>query len=142
MICTAFRNSAPNRRYSPASDAITTISDSALLMGWLCTSRFTAPATQITPKNRNKIRWNMFEKLPSGPQRHNQRRVHNVGDCQGQQDLPPKRHELVIAKARQSPAHPDVQEHKKENFQTEPDYRHHCLQNRRTKNRPMPSPKK
>jgi hypothetical protein len=39
-----------------ASEAITTISESALLMGWLCTSRLTAPATQIAPKKRNRIR--------------------------------------------------------------------------------------
>ena len=42
--------------YSPASEAITAISESALLMGWLCTSRLIAPATQIAPKKRNRIR--------------------------------------------------------------------------------------
>ena len=36
--------------------SITTISDSALLMGCFCTSRLTAPATQTAPKTMNRTR--------------------------------------------------------------------------------------
>src|ERR1700675_2426069 len=59
---------------------------------------------------------------------HNQRRNHNVRNRQGQQELPPERHELVISKAGQGPTHPDVQKHKKENLQAEPEHWHHRLQ--------------
>src|SRR4029077_16911323 len=60
ITCTAATNSAPSSRYSTASDAITTTSDSALLIGWLCTSRLIAPATQIAPKTRNSTRCSIF----------------------------------------------------------------------------------
>ena len=56
MTCTTATNSAPSSKYSTASDPITAIKDSALLMGWFCTSRLTAPATQIAPNTRNTIR--------------------------------------------------------------------------------------
>ena len=56
MTCTAATNSAPSSRYSTASDAMTTTSDRALLMGWFCASRLTAPATQIAPKTRNRTK--------------------------------------------------------------------------------------
>src|SRR5438270_5968315 len=59
MTCTAATNSAPNSRYSTASEAMTAISDKALLIGWLCTSRLIAPATQIAPNTENKIKCNM-----------------------------------------------------------------------------------
>src|SRR5208282_4181954 len=75
-------------------------------------------------------------------QRHHQSRINNVSHRQGQQDLPSESHELVIAKAGQGPADPDVQEHKKENLKTEPEYRHHRLQNRRAKDGTMPSAEK
>ena len=56
ITCTTATNSAPSSMYSTASEPITTISDSALLMGWRCTSRLIAPATQMAPKNANRAR--------------------------------------------------------------------------------------
>jgi hypothetical protein len=35
---------------------MTTTSDNALLMGWRCTKRLTAPATQTKPNAENKIK--------------------------------------------------------------------------------------
>src|ERR1700757_3567734 len=56
ITCTAATNSAPSSKYSTASDAMTTTSESALLMGCVCASKFTAPATQIAPKTRKSTR--------------------------------------------------------------------------------------
>src|SRR5437879_451929 len=63
MTWTAATNSAPSNRYSPASAAMTAISDSALLMGCRCTSRLTAPPTQTAPKARNKMRWKVMKQF-------------------------------------------------------------------------------
>ncbi len=46
ITCAAARNSAPSDQYSTASDIITTTSDSALLMGCFCRSRFSAPCNR------------------------------------------------------------------------------------------------
>src|SRR4051794_37459979 len=126
MTCTAATNSAPSSRYSTASEAITTTSDKALLMGWLCTSRLIAPATQMAPKNRNRNRcivkfsffrpfgafhfrvypgltpWAViFRRFAAAirlrPQGNNQCRHDHVGNRQRQQEFPSKGHELVIA---------------------------------------------
>ena len=48
-------NSAPSSRYSTASEPITPISDSALEMGCVCTTTFTAQTTAIAAKARNRI---------------------------------------------------------------------------------------
>src|SRR5258706_12157563 len=64
MTSTAATNSAPSNKYSPASAAITAISDSALLIGCRCASRLTAPPTQTAPKARNKMRWKLIIKYP------------------------------------------------------------------------------
>src|ERR1700735_2461696 len=54
MTCTAATNSAPSSRYSPASAAITAISESALLIGCRCASKLTRPPTQVDrPANTN-----------------------------------------------------------------------------------------
>src|SRR6266545_5710587 len=117
MIWMTARNSAPSSRYSTASDPITTISDRALLMGWRCASRFTAPATASAAKMKNKIKCSMFvytsrgiasHALPLTFQRNHQARNQNVGYGQRQQHLPAERHQLVIAETRQRSTHPHV----------------------------------
>src|SRR5712692_3681017 len=142
ITCTAATNSAPSSRYSTASEPITTISDSALLIGCRCTSRFTAPATQITPKIRNIIRcmcsvlgsqsavpsfslsenWRLETALLR-LQRHNQGRNYQVRDGQRQQELPSESHELVITKARQRSTNPDINKQKAKHPQQEPEHR-------------------
>src|SRR6266850_8161596 len=107
----AATNSAPNRRYSPASEAITTTSDSALLMGCRCTSRLTAPATQIPPKNRKRIRCISLDQPDVRLPCHYQTSHHQIRNRRGQQNLPAERHELVIAEAGKRPADPDIQKH-------------------------------
>src|SRR5258706_1109984 len=64
MTCPAATNSAPSNKYSPASAAITVISDRALLIGCRCASRLTAPPAQTAPKARNKMRWKLIIKYP------------------------------------------------------------------------------
>src|SRR5581483_6792883 len=59
MTWMAATNSAPSSRYSTAREPITTISDSALLMGCRCASRLTAPATQIRPKMEKSSQWSI-----------------------------------------------------------------------------------
>src|SRR5579872_3263810 len=61
---------------------------------------------------------------------------------QRQQELPAKRHQLVIAEARQRAAHPDVQKEKCNNLGGEPEHGQKCLQNWRAEDRPMPSAEK
>ena len=56
IICAAARNSAPSSRYSTASELITTISDSALLMGCVCSRRLNAPARQNPAKTIKRTR--------------------------------------------------------------------------------------
>ena len=56
ITCAAARNSAPSSRYSTASEVITTISERALLMGWLWSRRLIAPPRQNPAKRRNRIR--------------------------------------------------------------------------------------
>src|SRR5207302_9320256 len=118
MTWTAATNSAPSNRYSPASAAMTAISDSALLMGCRCTSRLTAPPTQTAPKARNKMRWKVMKQfsVPSSQKKllvsrrscaatenlsfflpgHGNRRRQQIRDRQGQQKLPAEGHQLVV----------------------------------------------
>src|SRR5690349_16881012 len=111
------RNSAPSRRYSAASDAITTISESALLMGCRCAITLIAPAAQMIAKIVNSARWIMLYQgtnlavppnlassssergfSPRGIccylrcQRHYQAGNHDVRDRQRQQHLPAECH--------------------------------------------------
>src|SRR5437868_10478250 len=135
----AATNSAPNRRYNTASDPITTISESALLMGCFCSRRFTAAATHTPPKMRNSTRCSMSSR--SRDQRHNQTGNDDVCNGERQQKLPPKGHQLVITEAWQRAPHPNVNKNKKEHLQAEPKNRGQCLQNwrQRVRHRPMPS---
>src|SRR5580698_4920102 len=165
MTCTAATNSAPSSRYSPASAAITAISDSALLMGCRCASRLTAPPTQTAPKARKSMRWKLMKSVPSCPYpvpsqaqssdqqldtrywqlflpRHCNRRCHQIRNRERQQKLPAKRHQLIVAEARQRPTHPDIKKDKAENLGPKPEQRQQRLQQRRPKQRPMPSAEK
>src|SRR5574337_582971 len=100
-------NSAPSSRYSTASEPITTISDSALLMGCRCASRFIAPATQMMAKIVNISRCSIgsYAAQPSSLcvlrlQGNHQACHHQIRNGQRQQDLPAKGHQLVIAETR------------------------------------------
>src|SRR5882757_110378 len=134
----AATNSAPSRRYSPASDAITTTSDRALLMGCRCTSRLTAPATQIPPKNRNKIRCMSVYGPDIGFQGHHERGYDQIRNRCREQKLPAKRHQLVIAEAGKRPANPDIEKHEEENLQAKPHDRQNSLHQGRTAHRAQP----
>src|SRR5437763_259596 len=169
ITCTAATNSAPSSRYSTASDAITAISESALLIGWRCTRRLTAPATQMAPKTENRVKWSMnqfsvvrspfsvlrdttwfsiptenweprTENLVSRTQCDNQCRYNQVRNGQRKQKLPAKRHQLVISKPWQCAADPNIEEQKSKNLKHEPEHRQDGLQNRRPKQRAIPTP--
>src|SRR5579864_647307 len=164
MTCTAATNSAPNRRYSPASAAMTAIRESALLIGCVCASRLIAPARATAAKARNRIRWILSMKsfvsfqqkrLPgSVPQRIQPRTEtrdalfspchcncsgNQIGQRQWQQKLPAKRHQLVVTEARQRAAHPDVNKEKDKNLGHKPEHRQQSLHIPRPKQRAVPS---
>ncbi len=61
ITCTAATNSAPSRRYSAASAPITTISERALLMGWLCASRLIAPPRKSHRKREIELSAAFFQ---------------------------------------------------------------------------------
>src|ERR1700682_2232019 len=147
ITCTAATNSAPRRRYSTASDPITTTSESALLMGCRGTRRFTAPATQSAPKNRNTIRWVIKlrarnRELKLSPQCHHQRRHYEIRNRQRQKKLPPESHQLVITKPGQRAAHPYIYKQKTKDPEHKPEHRQQRLQERWSKHRTMPAAQK
>ncbi len=74
--------------------------------------------------------------------RHCYRRANQIHQRERQQKFPAKRHQLVVAEARQRPAHPYIQKEKRKNLRREPEHREQRLQNRRPKDRPMPSAEK
>src|ERR1700681_852895 len=151
MTCTAATNSAPKSRYSPASAAITAISESALLMGCVWASRLTAPATQTAPKARNRIRCMLSIEFRFRLPGDRDRGGNEIHQRQRQQEFPAKRHQLVVTEARQRAPHPDIQKEKYKNLRSEPEHRQHgqeqprCpmrLQPRLFAKRAMPSAKK
>src|SRR5271165_4233933 len=108
-----------------ASEPITTISDSALLMGCRCASRLIAPPTQTAAKMKKSTRCSIAIQLLTAAlrQRHDQAGDHNIRDGQRQKKLPPEGHELVIAETRQRAADPDVNKDESENPQGKPENR-------------------
>src|SRR5437868_1356964 len=139
MTCTAATNSAPSRRYSPASAAITAIKDSALLMGCVCASRLTAPAMHTTPNARKSMRCTLMNLFL--PRHRNGSRDHI---CQGyrQQKLPSKCHQLIVTEARKRAPYPYIDKEKYEHFGDKPEYRQYRSHNLRTKKRAMPAAEK
>src|SRR5580700_4188416 len=147
MTCAAARNSAPRSRYSTASELMTTMSESALLMGWRCRRRLRAPATQSPPKMMKRARCMGFRssedpwknrlkqhrKCKSGtknckslhgqPEADPEAGDNDVGDGDGDEKLPAEAHELVVAEARKRAAHPDIEKEEAEDFGDEPEDR-------------------
>src|SRR5580698_4416369 len=97
------------------------MSESALLMGWVCTRRLMAPARQNPAKRKNRIRCieAETESAISKPEACS----NNVEDGERQQVAPSEVHELVIAETRQSSAHPDVDAQKENYLDYEPEKR-------------------
>src|SRR5450432_3910554 len=107
MICTAATNSAPINRYRPASATITTISESALWIGWRCKIRLTAPRIAIAARTKKTISGAF---ILVAPQHDDGRGDHHVRQGDRQQQLPTEGHQLVVAEAGQRAAHPNVNE--------------------------------
>src|SRR5437763_17063250 len=96
-------NSAPSSRYNTASDPITPMSDNALEMGWVCTTRLTAQTTAIAANARNKI-----TSIPlSRKQRHHQTGGEQVQYGSRKQELPSEAHQLIVSKTGKCSANPD-----------------------------------
>src|SRR5579859_6491799 len=113
-------NSAPSNRYSTASDPITPMSESALEIGWVCTTRLTAHTTAIAANARNKI-----TSIPlSRKQRHHQTGGEQVQDGSRKQELPGESHQLIVSETRQRPANPDPDKQQETGLGGEPEYRH------------------
>src|SRR5579884_3987650 len=130
MTCAAARNSAPSSKYNTASEVMTTMSDSALLIGCRCSRRFNAPAMHSPPKMKNKAKCmsfgvvcstqvfsrpgtTLFYSLLSAISQPQTCR-NNIENCNGQQELPAKAHQLVITEARKRSAHPDIKKQEAE----------------------------
>src|SRR5215472_13592229 len=123
---------------------MTTMSESAELIGWCCSRRLSAPATASRPKMMNRassivaVFWVFLTyactfdcKTRSmngcGPIDANARTfLTAISECQsrrqdiengdGQKELPAEVHQLVIAEARKRTAHPDVEQEKTKNL--------------------------
>src|SRR5580698_473502 len=111
-------NSPPKRRYRTASAPITPISESALDMGWVCTTRLMAQMTAIAAKIR-KRRESMS--LCKG---HRERGHQEVHQRDGKHEGPGESHELVIAETGQRRAHPDKHEQDRADLRNKPEQRH------------------
>src|ERR1017187_9116343 len=120
MTCAAARNSAPSSRYSTASDPITAMSETALEMGWRCTTTLMAATTAIPAKTRKRIK--------SISRNSRKRSDHQAGGQQVQhgdreQNLPGEAHQLIVTEARQRAANPDKQEQNGAGLGAEPEQR-------------------
>src|SRR5262249_12140582 len=78
-------------------------SESALEIGWVCTTTLIAQITAINANARNKITSIQF----SRKQRHQQSSDEQVKNGGWEQAFPSKCHQLVITEARQRSANPD-----------------------------------
>src|SRR5207237_3226139 len=76
------------------------------------------------------------------PECYHESRYHKIRNCHRQEEFPPKRHELVITKPRQRPAHPDIHKQETEDSQHKPKHRQNRLQSLGTKQRTMPAAEK
>src|SRR5437867_4127743 len=125
-------NSAPSSRYRTASDPITPISDSALEIGCVCTTTFTAQTTAIAAKARNRI---TSIASFSRKQRHHQSGGEQVNNSDRKQEFPGEAHQLVISEARQRSADPDEDEQQEAGLGDEPEQRHENRRHRRNQHR-------
>src|SRR6202047_626443 len=73
---------------------------------------------------------------------HRNRSGDQICQSQRQQELPAKRHQLVVTEARQCAPHPDIQEEKCKNLSDKPEHRQKHLQKVGPENRPVPSAEK
>src|SRR5690348_6001116 len=100
MICTAAMNSAPSSRYKTANATITRIRESALWIGSRATISRIAPSTASAPQMKNRMTGKVIRVSPFH-QQNDERRHYEICERDGQQQLPPERHELVVAEARE-----------------------------------------
>src|SRR5579871_1973477 len=110
-------NSPPSSRNSTASDPITPMSDNALEIGCLCSTRFIAHATAIAAKIRNRIASILRRQ---GDHQAGEEQI-RYGD--GEHESPREPHQLIVAKARQRAANPDIKKKNDADFRGEPEQR-------------------
>src|SRR5712692_9829731 len=102
-------------------------------MGWVCTTTLTAHTTAIAANARNKITSMLFF---SRKQRHHQAGDEQVQHGNGEEKLPRKTHQLVVAEARKRPANPDEGKQQESGLSRKPEQRHgHGLDRRRQQRR-------
>src|SRR5687767_4514000 len=119
--------------YRPDSAPNDAISSSTLYIGlrWPITSTEAVTATSARIQNRKAS-----ISLPAVHPDCQVRRHQQVHHRERQQELPAELHQLVIAVARQRPAHPDIEEQQRANLRQEPD-----PAQRHRQERPMPPAK-
>src|SRR5271169_4295581 len=120
MTCAAARNSAPSSRYSTASEPITAISETALEMGWRCTTTLMAATTAMPAKTRKRIKSIATNSRKRGNHQAGYQQVQH-GDRE--QNLPGEAHQLIVTEARQRAANPNKQEQDGAGFGAEPEQR-------------------
>src|SRR5580693_8737469 len=98
-------NSPPSSRYRTARDAMTPTSESALEMGWVCTTRLMAHTTAMAAKIRKRIE-SMVSSKCRLCERHGQRRDQEVYQRNREHEGPGESHKLVITEARKRRANP------------------------------------
>src|ERR1700737_877834 len=113
-------NSAPNRRYRTASEPMTPTSDSALEIGWVCTTTLMAHTTAINAKMRKRMTSIYFVVLFRKP--GNQEAGHQqVEHGHREKKLPGEAHQLVVTEARKGGANPHEQEENRTRLAREPE---------------------
>src|SRR5580698_5298149 len=111
MSCAIAMNSPPSSRYKTARDAITPISERALAMGWVCTTRLIPQKTAIAAKMRKISAVILFCR-----QSHDEAGGQKVDHRQRKQENPGEAHQLIVTETRQSRAHPDEHEQEHQDF--------------------------
>src|SRR5579871_3444089 len=120
-------NSPPSCRYRIASDPMTPMSESALAMGCVWTTRLMPQNTAMPAKMKKMSAVIVLLRC----QRHHQAGDQQVEDCHREKERPGKTHELVVAETRRRGAHPDKDKQQDPDLGAEPEQRHqYGLQNR------------
>src|SRR5213075_985808 len=107
-------NSAPSNRYNTASEPITPTSEIALEIGCVCTTTLMAQTTAIIAKIRKRVT------SMSGNQGDHQAGHQQIQNRNREQEFPGKRHQLVVAEARQRAADPDKGKQNRAHLGAEP----------------------
>src|SRR5580658_5880235 len=126
MSCAAAINSPPSSKYRTASAPITPMSESALAMGWVCTTRLIPQKTAMPAKMRkiSGVIDYLDVRASFCCQSHDEAGDQKVEHRQRKKENPGEAHQLIVTETRQSGAHPDEHEQQHQDFAAEPEQGH------------------